>query len=104
MKILIIRHADPNYEIDSLTERGFKEANLLSDKLLNENITKIYTSPLGRAKDTAAPIAKKLGIEPKVLDWLAEIVDWKKSEESAFGTESDFNSKYPWNHFGELIS
>ena len=25
MRILIIRHGDPNYKIDSLTERGFKK-------------------------------------------------------------------------------
>ena len=29
MKILIIRHADPDYEADSLTSQGWKEAELL---------------------------------------------------------------------------
>ena len=31
MKLLIIRHADPDYEIDSLTETGHREARLLAD-------------------------------------------------------------------------
>ena len=31
MKLLIIRHADPDYEIDGLTEAGHKEARLLAD-------------------------------------------------------------------------
>ena len=34
MKILIIRHADPDYSIDSLTKKGWVEAECLSEKLL----------------------------------------------------------------------
>ena len=30
MKIIFIRHGEPNYEIDSLTEKGWREAELLS--------------------------------------------------------------------------
>ena len=33
MKLLIIRHGDPYYEIDSLTQKGWKEAEYLSEKL-----------------------------------------------------------------------
>ena len=33
MKILIIRHGDPDYTIDSLTEKGKTEAELLSDRI-----------------------------------------------------------------------
>ena len=33
MKILIVRHGDPDYSIDSLTEKGWKEAEYLSEKL-----------------------------------------------------------------------
>ena len=32
MKLLIVRHGDPNYEIDSLTEKGWREAEYLSEK------------------------------------------------------------------------
>ena len=32
MKLLIARHADPDYSIDSLTEVGWKEAALLADR------------------------------------------------------------------------
>ena len=28
MKIIFIRHGEPNYEIDSLTEKGWREAEL----------------------------------------------------------------------------
>ena len=33
MRIIIVRHGEPNYEIDSLTEKGWKEAELASRKV-----------------------------------------------------------------------
>ncbi|MBO5412084.1 MAG: histidine phosphatase family protein [Clostridia bacterium] len=53
MKLLLIRHADPDYEIDGLTEKGHKEAKLLAERLKKEKIAKIYSSPFGRAMRTA---------------------------------------------------
>ena len=38
MKILIIRHADPDYERDTLTEKGLFEAELLARTLQDEKI------------------------------------------------------------------
>lgn len=52
MKILIIRHGEPDYSIDSLTEKGWREAELLSRRLAPFNIRDFYVSPLGRAQDT----------------------------------------------------
>ena len=53
MKILIIRHGEPDYSIDSLTEKGWREAELLSRRLAPLGIRDFYVSPLGRAQDTA---------------------------------------------------
>lgn len=72
MKILIIRHGDPDYEHDNLTEKGKKEAELLSERLLGQKITSVYVSPLGRAKATAQPFLEKSGLAAKELPWLAE--------------------------------
>ena len=72
MKIHIIRHGDPDYSIDSLTEKGWREANILSDRLTKMPIDAFYCSPLGRAKDTAKPTIEKLGCELTILDWLRE--------------------------------
>ena len=72
MKLLIIRHGDPDYEKDSLTEIGFREAELLSERLSVMNVTAFYCSPLGRAKATAKPTLEKMGREAEVLDWLRE--------------------------------
>lgn len=72
MKILIIRHGDPNYAIDSLTDRGRVEAALLAEHLKGKNIDHIYISPLGRAQRTAEYTMEALGITGQTLDWLQE--------------------------------
>ena len=72
MEIIIVRHAEPNYEIDSLTEKGWREAELLSNKLSKMHIDEFYCSPQGRAKDTASLTLKKMNREAKELDWLRE--------------------------------
>jgi len=72
MKLLIIRHGDPNYAIDSLTEAGWKEAQLLSHRLCKLDIKAFYCSPMGRAKDTASLTLQKLGREAEILPWLRE--------------------------------
>lgn len=72
MRILIIRHGDPDYSIDSLTEKGRREVELLSERLIKLNIDDFYVSPLGRARESAKPTLEKYGKEAKVLPWLAE--------------------------------
>lgn len=72
MKLLIVRHADPDYSIDSLTPTGWKEAELLSHRLAGTPADAYYVSPLGRAKDTASLTLKKLGRTAETKEWLRE--------------------------------
>ena len=72
MKILIIRHGDPNYELDSLTEKGFREAHLLAQRLEKIHIDDFYCSPLGRAQRTAEATLAAVGKSAKTLYWLRE--------------------------------
>ncbi len=72
MRLFVIRHGDPDYERDSLTPRGWREAELLSERLIKEEITDFYVSPLGRARDTASPLLKKLDRTAEVCEWLRE--------------------------------
>lgn len=72
MKLLIIRHGDPDYEKDSLTEKGWKEAEMLSERIAPMNVKAYYVSPLGRARDTASLTLKKAGRTAETLDWLRE--------------------------------
>ena len=60
MRLIIVRHGDPNYEIDSLTQTGWKEAELAADRLSKMDIKDFYVSSLGRAQDTASCTLKKM--------------------------------------------
>jgi len=72
MEILLIRHGDPDYANDALTERGIVEAQQLAAGLSEVPIDRIYASPLGRAQATVAPTAEAKGLAPITLDWLRE--------------------------------
>ncbi len=73
MRILLVRHAEPDYTVDSLTDKGRREAELLSRRLARlRDVEAFYTSPLGRARDTAAYTLEKAGREAEVLPWLRE--------------------------------
>ena len=72
MKLLIIRHGDPDYTIDSLTEKGHREAEMLAERIAPMNIAAYYVSPLGRAQATAEYTLKKCGRTAETLDWLHE--------------------------------
>ena len=84
MRILLIRHGDPDYVNDTLTEKGRREAALLAKRAVSMNMGECYKSPLGRAKDTAAPCLEVTGKTAEILDWLQEFpaqVDLNKNPE-----------------------
>lgn len=72
MRLIIVRHGDTDYTIDSLTEKGWREAELLADRLSKMNIKAFYVSPLGRAKDTASCTLKKMNRTAETCEWLRE--------------------------------
>ena len=72
MKLLIIRHGDPDYSIDSLTPTGWKEAELLADKWEKLDVKAFYVSPLGRARDTANVTLRRMNRTAETLPWLRE--------------------------------
>ncbi len=74
MKILIIRHGDPDYIHDSLTEKGRREAECLTEMIckLDSDNTHYYMSPYGRARETAAIAMSKVDRRAEILQWLRE--------------------------------
>ena len=72
MKLLLVRHAEPDYEHDSLTEKGWREAGFLAQRLAQIPTKAYYVSPLGRAKDTAVPTLKVTGGTAVECPWLRE--------------------------------
>ena len=67
MRILWIRHGEPDYSIDSLTEKGWREAELLADRMCRTPVDAFYVSPLGRAQDTARATLQRLDRTAEVL-------------------------------------
>lgn len=76
MRILIIRHAEPDYANDSLTEKGILEAKALAEYAKNLNIDDCYLSPLGRAQKTASYTLEALGKSAETKDWLQEFISY----------------------------
>lgn len=72
MKLLLIRHGDPDYDIDSLTEKGWREADFLAERLADVPAKAWYVSPLGRARDTASRTLQKNGCTAEECAWLRE--------------------------------
>ena len=52
---------------------GVEQAQRLAERLADEEIAAIYVTPLRRTAETAAPLAQRLGIEPRVEPDLQEV-------------------------------
>lgn len=72
MRLIFIRHGDPDYEKDSVTEKGEREIELLADKMQRERVKEFYLSPLGRAQKTAQATLSRVGRTGKTCGWLKE--------------------------------
>jgi len=72
MLLYIIRHGDPDYTTDSLTPRGIRQAEALPRRFALNGLDEIYSSPLGRAVQTAKPTAEVLKKEIRIEDWMSE--------------------------------
>ena len=107
MLLYIIRHGDPDYELDCLTERGKLQAEAVGLRLADSKIDRVFSSPMGRAKETAAPTCRLLGLECTVEEWAHEIEDERltyypdgerhsisKIQNSLFRENGDINLTY----------
>ena len=72
MRLLLIRHGDPDYVHDDLTETGKREAALLAERIAPLPVRDYFVSPLGRARATAAPTLQRAGRQAAEKDWLQE--------------------------------
>ena len=75
MRLIFIRHGEPDYDNDCLTENGRIQAQNTAARLKNEGINRIYASPMGRAVETASYTAKEYGLNIETIDFMHEI-DW----------------------------
>ena len=71
MKLMFVRHAEPEYKHDSLTLKGHREAQLLSLRLAKLDVRDFYASPLGRAQETARYTLERTHRTAETLPWLS---------------------------------
>jgi phosphohistidine phosphatase len=75
MRLILVRHAhsDPGQpdELRPLSARGRDEARALGERLAAERLDLVLSSPLLRARETAAAIAKAAGVELRIDERLA---------------------------------
>jgi alpha-ribazole phosphatase/probable phosphoglycerate mutase len=81
-RLIFVRHAEPSDDVRGrvygrtdveLSERGLEHAGEIAASLASEAIAAIYASPLKRALETAAPLARMLGLDPVIVDDLREL-------------------------------
>ena len=96
MRILFIRHGEPDYAKDDLTETGVRQAELLAQRLKNEGIEEIWSSPLGRAQRTAAISSEALCLPVKTLECMREI-KW-----GSIDGRPVFADGHPWDIADEM--
>jgi probable phosphoglycerate mutase len=81
VEIVLVRHALP-VRVDAvpgggpadpgLSERGRVQAQRLPDALAGDVVTALYTSPAARARETAAPLERALGMTALIEPGIAE--------------------------------
>lgn len=72
MLFFYVRHGDPIYNPDSLTELGHRQAAALVKRMERCAPSRIFASSSTRAVQTAQPTAERLGKEIEILDWCHE--------------------------------
>lgn len=82
MEIVLVRHGQPEWVRDGLavgdpplTDLGWRQAELVADRLAGEEFDEILVSPLARARQTAEPLLQRLGRPEVIAPWLEEIRD-----------------------------
>ena len=95
MNIYFVRHGDPNYELDCLTEEGCKQAEKLAERVRNYKLDEVYYSPQGRAKQTGDYCMKYFDLKPIVKDWMREL-EWGDLTGNAYSTASPWALTDEW--------
>lgn len=80
--ILLARHGETDWNVPParvmgskdvpLNERGRRQAEELAARLAAEGVAAVWSSALARASETAAIVAARLGLEPRIEERLAE--------------------------------
>lgn len=104
--ILLVRHALPDQGVDmdpTLSGTGRAQAELLGEWLVHERPSMVYASHLQRARQTAAPLARRLGIDVRqhegLREWTSARTHYVRPEDLAHTPEGRAFAEGRWEGF-----
>jgi broad specificity phosphatase PhoE len=92
MRALLLRHGEsvhnaarsgepaPHSDGDRLTEKGIEQAHAAGAALREHGITRLLSSPLRRARETAQAVGDALGLEAREIDYVGELTSGETFE------------------------
>jgi broad specificity phosphatase PhoE len=94
MRALLLRHGESVHnanhsgepaahsEGDRLTELGIEQAHAAGAGLRDHGVTRLLSSPLRRARETARAVGDSLGLEPEEIDYTGELTSSESFEQA----------------------
>ena len=94
MRALFLRHGEsvhnaahsgepaPHSDGDRLTEKGLEQAHAAGAALREHGITRLLSSPLRRARETAQAVGDGLGLDAEEIDYAGELTSAETFEEA----------------------
>jgi glucosyl-3-phosphoglycerate phosphatase len=94
MRALLLRHGESVHNAnrsgepaahsggDRLTEKGVEQAHAAGAGLREHGVTRLLTSPLRRARETAEAVGEPLGLEPEEIDYSGELTSAESFEQA----------------------
>jgi broad specificity phosphatase PhoE len=94
MRALLLRHGEsvhnaarsgepaPHSDSDLLTEKGVEQAHAAGAGLREHGVTRLLSSPLRRARETARAVGESLGLEPEEIDYTGELTSGESFEQA----------------------
>lgn len=94
MRALFLRHGESVHnaarsgepaahsESDKLTEKGVEQAHAAGAGMRELGITRLLSSPLRRAGETARAVGEALGLEPEEIDYAGELTSGETFEQA----------------------
>ena len=96
MRLLLVRHGHPNYELDCLTPLGHQQAEAAAERLKSENIDVFFSSTCGRAVETAEHVASRYGMDVTPLPFMREVT-W------GYNGRTNDAEGHPWNLVDQMV-
>ena len=105
MELMIIRHGNPDYKNDCLTEKGRDEAAKLAEFLKSTAPDLLFSSTMGRAKETMSYTEKMFSLNGKSYDWMRELEHWRLLDRRwPWKLEADFFNNRDWKNISEFLA